>query len=88
MTLDEAQIGEELRVTRVHGAGGFRRRLLELGLLPGTQVRKVRVAPLGDPIELIARGNALSIRRTDADSIEVAFMSENAGNTGKEHPIG
>ena len=52
-------------------ARGVARRLLEMGLLPGTEVRVVRVAPLGDPIELNLRGYALSIRRAEALGIEV-----------------
>lgn len=72
MTLRESPIGRTARILRVDGARAFRRRLLELGLVPGTEVEVVRVAPLGDPIELVARGCFLSIRKEDAAAIEVA----------------
>lgn len=72
MTLRESPIGRTARILRVDGERAFRRRLLELGLVPGTEVEVVRVAPLGDPIELVARGCFLSIRKEDAAAIEVA----------------
>jgi Fe2+ transport system protein FeoA len=70
--LDQAPLGVDLQVVAVRGPRAFRRRLLELGLLPGTVVRKQKVAPLGDPIELSVRGTRLSIRRAEARGIEVA----------------
>ncbi len=72
MTLDSAPLGAPVVVRAVAGGGSFRRRLLELGLLPGVTVRKVKVAPLGDPLELEVRGARLSIRRAEARGIEVA----------------
>jgi Fe2+ transport system protein FeoA len=66
MTLAHARIGEYLTIERVGGERSFRRRLMELGLVPGTQVEMVGVAPLGDPIELLVRGCSLSIRRGEA----------------------
>lgn len=69
--LDRAPLRVDLRVTAVRGPRAFRRRLLELGLLPGTLIRKEKVAPLGDPIELSVRGTRLSIRRAEARGIEV-----------------
>ncbi len=71
MNLDTAPIGAVVVVRAVTGPGGFRRRLLELGLLPGVSVKKRKVAPLGDPIELEVRGARLSIRRAEARGIEV-----------------
>ncbi|NLE85543.1 MAG: ferrous iron transport protein A [Myxococcales bacterium] len=74
MTLREAPIGRSARVVAVDvdkGGRAFRRRLLELGLVPGTEVQVLRVAPLGDPIELLARGCLLSIRKADAASVHV-----------------
>jgi ferrous iron transport protein A len=62
-----------LRVSRVGGARSFRRRLMELGLVPGTAVRKAKVAPMGDPLELELRGMRLSIRRAEAAEIDVAL---------------
>jgi len=66
VTLGELPIGGSAIVDRVEGARAFRRRLLELGLIPGTKVEVLRVAPLGDPIELLVRGYRLSLRREDA----------------------
>lgn len=71
MLLSEIQIGQIVQVTRIGGEGSFRRRLLELGLVPGTRVELVRVAPLGDPVELLVRGASLSIRKAEASAIEV-----------------
>ncbi len=74
--LDQAPLGDWVRVTRIGGPRGFRRRLMELGVLPGTPLRKTKVAPLGDPIELELRGTRLSIRRAEAAQIDVAPGSE------------
>lgn len=66
MTLAHARVGESVTVDRVGGERSFRRRLMELGLVPGTVVEMVGVAPLGDPLELLVRGCSLSIRRGEA----------------------
>ncbi len=58
-------------ISSVGGERGFRRRLLELGLLPGTQVEIIRVAPLGDPMEISLRGSRLSIRREEAAQVRI-----------------
>lgn len=71
MNLAEAPLGTTVTVERIGGQGSFRRRLLELGLLPGTPISLVSVAPLGDPLELLVRGASLSIRRADAAVVEV-----------------
>jgi len=71
MTLGDMAIGETATVTHVGGERSFRRRMMELGLLPGTRVEVVRVAPLGDPIELRLRGCSLSIRKTESACIAV-----------------
>jgi Fe2+ transport system protein FeoA len=71
MTLGDVPIGTAVIVTRVGGESAFRRRLMELGVLPGTRVELVRVAPLGDPLELRVRGCALSLRRDEARTITV-----------------
>jgi Fe2+ transport system protein FeoA len=71
VTLDEAPIGAAVTVLSVGGERQFRRRIMELGLLPGTAVRVLRVAPLGDPIEVTTRGCNLSIRHAEARSITV-----------------
>lgn len=71
MNLAELPVGAVALVLRIGGSGSFRRRLMELGILPGTRVELVRVAPLGDPLELLVRGASLSIRRAEALKVEV-----------------
>ncbi len=71
MLLSEIPIGQVVQVARIAGGGSFRRRLMELGLVPGTRVELLRVAPLGDPLELLVRGASLSIRKQEASAIEV-----------------
>ena len=63
--------GQPVRIIAVGGERGFRRRLMELGLVPGTVVEVVRVAPLGDPVEVLVRGCSLSIRRAEARHVHV-----------------
>ena len=76
MNLGELPIGGSGAVSRVDGARPFRRRLLELGLTPGTRIEVLRVAPLGDPIEVLVRGYRLSLRREDARLVEVTRGDE------------
>ena len=73
MNLSETQIGQIVTVTHVGGEGSFRRRLMELGLVPGTRVEVIGVAPLGDPLELLVRGSSLSIRRGEAEDVAVSL---------------
>ncbi|HEX3773813.1 MAG TPA: FeoA family protein [Polyangiaceae bacterium] len=73
MNLAQTRIGQVVTVEHVGGEGSFRRRLMELGLLPGTRVEVVGIAPLGDPMELLLRGGSLSIRRAEAEDISVTF---------------
>jgi Fe2+ transport system protein FeoA len=70
-TLASLAVGDEAEIVHVAGDRRVTRRLLEMGLLPGTHVRVLRMAPLGDPIELCLRGYALSIRHADAAGITV-----------------
>lgn len=70
-TVADLGLGQPARIARVGGATPLRRRLLEMGVLPGTMIEIVRVAPLGDPIEVRLRGYALSLRREDARAISV-----------------
>jgi ferrous iron transport protein A len=72
-TLSDVALGIPVTIVRVGGERPFRRRLMELGLLPGTRVEVVRVAPLGDPIELLARGCFLSIRKSEARLVDVTL---------------
>jgi ferrous iron transport protein A len=74
MHLSEIQTGQIVQVVGIAGQSSFRRRLMELGLVPGTRVELLRVAPLGDPVELLVRGASLSIRKAEASVIEVAAL--------------
>lgn len=72
MTLDQAAIGEKVKITKVGGEGELRCRLLDMGLIPKTIVSVQKVAPMGDPIEIHLRGYELTIRKEDAGKIEVS----------------
>jgi ferrous iron transport protein A len=72
MTLDELADGQAGSVRAVGGAGAFRRRLLELGLVPGTTVQRVGAAPLGDPVRYRVRETVVTLRHADAALIELA----------------
>ena len=71
MTLDKVVVGDAVKIARLNGAGAVKRRMMDRGLTKGTQVTVDRIAPLGDPIELTVRGYKLSIRKADAETIEV-----------------
>lgn len=71
MTLNNLPIGESAMITKVGGEGALRCRLLDMGIIPKTQVKIQKVAPMGDPIEIRLRGYELTIRREDAEKIEV-----------------
>lgn len=70
-TLKEAKVGELLHVTKLHGEGAVKRRIMDMGITRGIEVRVRKVAPLGDPVEVSVRGYELSIRKGDAEMIEV-----------------
>lgn len=70
-TLNDIEIGERAVIARLHGEGAVRRRILDMGLVKGTEVLVRKVAPIGDPIELTVRGYELSIRKDEAAMIEV-----------------
>jgi len=70
-TLKEAKVGENVKIVKLHGEGPVRRRIMDMGLTKGVEVYIRKVAPLGDPIELTVRGYELSIRKADAEMIEV-----------------
>lgn len=72
--LSELQVGEQGRVIRVTAKGGVRRRILEMGVAPGTEIGVKGVAPLGDPIELLVRGYNLSLRKEEAAGIFVEVL--------------
>ena len=70
-TLKDAKIGETVVVVKLHGEGAVKRRIMDMGLTRGTEVYVRKVAPLGDPIEVTVRGYELSLRKADAEMIEV-----------------
>ena len=70
-TLKEVPIGETVKVVKLHGEGAVKRRIMDMGITKGVEVYVRKVAPLGDPIEVNVRGYELSIRKADADMIEV-----------------
>ena len=76
MTLDQCEIGSPATIVAVGGTGALRCRLLDMGLIPGTAVSVIKVAPMGDPLELRLRGYELTIRKDDAAQITV--QKENA----------
>ena len=71
MTLDKLPVGKSAVITRVGGEGELRFRFLDMGILPRTRVTMMKIAPLGDPIEITVRGYELSLRKADAEMIEV-----------------
>ena len=70
-TLKDVKIGESAVIEKLHGEGALKRRIMDMGLTKGTQVYVRKVAPLGDPMELTVRGYELSVRKADAEMIEV-----------------
>lgn len=70
-TLKQVKVGEDCRVVKLNGEGAVKRRIMDMGITRGTDIHVVRVAPLGDPVEVTVRGYSLSLRHEDADMIEV-----------------
>ncbi|MCR4947930.1 MAG: ferrous iron transport protein A [Treponema sp.] len=70
-TLREAKIGETVTVTKLNGEGAVKRRIMDMGVTKGVQIYVRKVAPLGDPVEVTVRGYELSLRKQDAEIIEV-----------------
>ena len=70
-TLKEVKVGETVTIRRLGGEGAIKRRIMDMGLTKGTEVYVRKVAPLGDPVELTVRGYELSVRKGDAENIEV-----------------
>ena len=71
ITLNTVKQGEIVEVAKLHGEGALRRRVMDMGIVKGTHIFVRKVAPLGDPIEINLRGYELTIRKTEADIIEV-----------------
>lgn len=70
-TLRSAKIGKTVKVVKLHGEGPVRRRIMDMGITKGVEIYIRKVAPLGDPIEITVRGYELSLRKADADMIEI-----------------
>ena len=70
-TLKDVNIGDSAVVVRVHGEGAIRRRIMDMGITKGVEIYVRKVAPLGDPMELFVRGYELSLRKADAEMIDV-----------------
>lgn len=70
-TLRDAKVGETVSVVKLHGEGAVKRRIMDMGLTKGVSVYVRKVAPLGDPIQVTVRGYELSIRKADAEMVEV-----------------
>ena len=75
-TLRQAKIGQTVKVVKLHGAGAVKRRIMDMGITRGVEVYVRKVAPLGDPIEVTVRGYELSLRKADAEMIEIAETEE------------
>lgn len=67
----DIHVGQSTKVVKIHGEGALKRRIMDMGITKGTEVKLVKVAPLGDPMELELRGYHLSLRKADADLVEV-----------------
>ena len=70
-TLRDAEIGDTVKVVKLHGEGAVKRRIMDMGITKGVSVFVRKVAPLGDPVEVTVRGYELSLRKADAEMIEV-----------------
>jgi ferrous iron transport protein A len=70
-TLKDVKIGETVRVTKVGGEGALKRRIMDMGITKGVSIKVMKVAPLGDPIEITVRGYELTLRKADCEKIEV-----------------
>ena len=70
-TLKEVKCGETVTVKRLHGEGALKRRIMDMGITKGTEILVRKVAPLGDPVEINLRGYELSIRKSEAEQVEI-----------------
>ncbi len=76
MTLREVQVGQSAKVLKLNGTGPVKRRIMDMGITKGQVVSVIRVAPLGDPMEITVRNYELSVRKADAEMIEVELVEE------------
>ena len=71
MTLGEAKVGSTVTVTKIEGDGAYKRRIMDMGITKGSEIYIRTVAPLGDPVEITVRGYELSVRKNDAQCVQV-----------------
>lgn len=71
MTLKDAQVGFTVKVVKIHGEGAYKRRIMDMGITKGSEIFIRKVAPLGDPVEVTIRGYELSLRKADAECVDV-----------------
>ena len=74
MTLREVPVHTTVKVVKINGEGAFRRRIMDMGITKTSEIYVRKVAPLGDPVEITVRGYELSLRRDDAESVEVVTV--------------
>ena len=79
MTLRDVSVGQTVKVTRLNGDGPVKRRIMDMGITKGVEVYVRKVAPLGDPVEITVRGYELSLRKADAEMIEVGWFFLHTG---------
>ncbi|MCI5494154.1 MAG: ferrous iron transport protein A [Lachnospiraceae bacterium] len=72
MTLREAKCGTTVKVTKLNGSGALKRRIMDMGITKGSEIYVRKVAPLGDPVEITIRGYELTLRKADAEIVEIA----------------
>ncbi len=84
MLLSDLNVGDKAQVTGLHAERAVRRRILDMGLIAGTRFKVLRVAPLGDPVEIVFKGVHVTLRKNEAAGIEV----EKTGEAGDRKPMG
>lgn len=72
LTLKDARVGQTVQVKKLHGEGAVKRRIMDMGITKGVEIYIRKVAPLGDPVEITVRGYELSLRKADAEMVELA----------------
>lgn len=82
-TLRDARIGDTVKVVKLHGEGAVKRRIMDMGITRGVDVYVRKVAPLGDPVEVTVRGYELSLRKADAEMVEVLLPKPEETATGE-----
>ena len=75
-TLRDTKIGDTVAVVKIHGEGAVKRRIMDMGITKNVEIYVRKVAPLGDPVELTVRGYELSLRKADAEMVEVRSLSD------------